>query len=156
MDIIDELQKLAALRKDGQLTEQEFADAKRKLLAEDRDTSATRPEEPDDPRPFATAVPSIPQKTYRSSRWSSGNFLFPDSLTLASDGMVFRKNRVFGSNVEHINYGSVASFRVRNGIFLSNLTIETSGGSQPIFINGLWKSAAREIQEAIRAFQTHG
>ena len=48
----------------------------------------------------------------------------------------------------------VASFKVKNGIFLSNVTVETSGGSQPIFINGLWKSAAREIQELVRAYQS--
>jgi hypothetical protein len=43
--------------------------------------------------------------------------------------------------------------RVTNGVFLANLSIETSGGSQPIFINGLWKSDARQIQEAVRVFQ---
>ena len=43
--------------------------------------------------------------------------------------------------------------RVKNGIFLSTLNVETSGGSQPVYINGLWKSDAREIQENLRTYQ---
>lgn len=109
----------------------------------------------DDTGPSAM-VPPTSGKTYRSSRWSSGNFFFPDSLTIASDGMVFQENRLFDSSIERINCAAVASYRIKNGICLSHLTIETSGGGQPIFINGLWQSAARDIQDAIRKFQARG
>ena len=67
--------------------------------------------------------------------------------------MLFRKRSLIGSREEHINYKAVASVRVKNGLFLANLSIETSGGSQPIFINGLWKSDAQEVQDLIRAYQ---
>ena len=96
------------------------------------------------------------QKAYRSSRWSSGNLFFPDRLTLAADGLHFRKGALFGSHEEHIAYRALSSLRVDHGIFLSNLTIETSGGSQPIHINGLWKSAAREVQAGVQAVQSAG
>jgi hypothetical protein len=95
----------------------------------------------------------IEEKTYRSSRWTSGNILFPDALVLVSDGMVFRKGSLFGSREEHINYKAVASFRITNGILFSTISIETSGGSQPIVLNGLWKSEAKELQDALREFQ---
>ncbi len=150
MNLTDELRKLAELHQEGNLSDEEFADAKRRLIAEsDAGPSATSQEE----NTAFTGAAEVAEKKYRSSRWSSGNFFFPDTLTLSSDGMLFRKGAMFGSSEEHINYRAVASFRVKNGIFLSNLCIETSGGSQPIFINGLWKSEAREIQDAIRAFQ---
>jgi hypothetical protein len=152
MNLTDELRKLAELRQAGHLTEQEFADAKRRLISDDR-------AEPPTPKKEDGALDSIAQiaeKTYQSSRWSSGNLFFPDRLTLASDGMLFRKGALFGSSEEHINYRAVASFRIKNGIFLSNVSIETSGGSQPIFINGLWKSEAKEIQDTLRAFQKTG
>ncbi len=144
MNLTDELQKLAELHAAGQLSDQEFSEAKRRLLA-DEPAAATRagPREPD----------AIPERTYQSSRWSSGNFLFPDRLTLSADGMLFQKRSMFGSKAEHINYHAVASFRVRNGIFLSTISVETSGGSQPIVINGIWKSQAREIQDVIREHQ---
>jgi hypothetical protein len=104
---------------------------------------------PDSPAPSAP----MPEKRYRSSRWSRSNHLFPDSLTLSNDGLIFRKGRLFGSTEEHINYRAVASLKVKNGIFLSTLNVETSGGSQPVYINGLWKSDAREIQETLRVYQ---
>ena len=138
MNIADELQKLADLRRDGSLSDAEFADAKRRLLAQERQEGASSGET---------------GSSNRSSRWSAGNMFFPDSLTLSSDGILFRKGKFFGSSEERISYKAIASLRAKNGVFLSSISVETSGGSQPIFINGLWKSDAREIQDGIRSFQ---
>jgi hypothetical protein len=148
VNIADELQKLADLRKSGSLTDEEFANAKRRLLSAEGGAGESGP------APDAAGLPE--EETYRSSRWSAGNMFFPDSLTLSGDGILFRKGRFFGSSEERINYRAIASLRVKNGIFLSSISVETSGGSQPIFINGLWKSDARRIQEGIRAFQQAG
>lgn len=148
MELTDELQKLAGLHQAGQLTDGEFAAAKSRLLGAGPAPAA--------PRVLAAPPPpaAIPrQKAYKSSRWSAGNLFFPDRLIVADDGLHFRKGALFGSQEEHINYRAVASLRVNNGIFLANIDIETSGGSQPIHINGLWKSAAREIQAAVQTAQ---
>jgi hypothetical protein len=50
----------------------------------------------------------------------------------------------------------VSSVRVTNGAFLASVSVETSGGTQPVFINGLWKSDAHQVQEAVRLFQHRG
>ena len=150
MNLTDELQKLADLRAAGQLTAEEFAEAKRQLLAQAPDFPAPPPVPG---KILAASAPRVAEKTYWSSRWSSGNLYFRDSITLASDGLLFRKGRMFGSQEERINYRSIASIRMINRMFLANISVETSGGSQPIFINGLWKSDARQIQEAVRVFQ---
>lgn len=151
MNLTDELRKLAELHDAGQLTDEEFARAKQRLLSD------AVPARPETATPETVKVPhpidAIEPKRYRSSRWSSGNLFFPDTLTLARDGMLFRKGALFSSDEEHINYRAVASFKINNGIFLSNITIETSGGSQPIFMNGLWKSDSKEIQATVRAYQ---
>jgi len=150
MNLSDELQKLAGLHRDGQLTDREFASAKASLLGN---------EEPETvPAVLEAPPPGAPRerKAYRSSRWSSGNLFFPDQLTLALDGLHFRKGALFGSQEEHIAYRAIASLKVNHGIFLSDLTIETSGGSQPVHINGLWKSAARDIQAAVQIAQSAG
>jgi hypothetical protein len=150
MTIADQLRQLADLRSQGHLTEEEFIEAKRRLLA--GDPAAVPATAPVVAAPLEV-MPEIPEKLYHSSRWSVHNHLFPDSLRLARDGLVFRKGRFFGSSEEHINYRAVASLRVKNGIFFSILSIETSGGSQPVYINGLWKSDAREIQDILREYQ---
>jgi hypothetical protein len=151
MNISDELRKLADLRREGHLTEQEFAEAKRQLLlqgdAEPKAQFNSRNEG------VTEGLIQIEEKTYQSSRWTSGNLLFPDAIVLVSDGIVFRKGSLFGSREEHINYKAVASFRITNGILFSTISIETSGGSQPIVVNGLWKSEAKELQDALREFQ---
>ena len=93
-------------------------------------------------------------KHYASSRLTAGNFLFPDRVIVAEDGIHFIKNRFLGSDEEIITYGKIASVKVNSGMLFANLTIETSGGSQPIFINGLPKNDAQEIKEAIRRYQS--
>lgn len=40
-----------------------------------------------------------------------------------------------------------------HGMIFSNMTIETSGGSQPIQINGLSRRAAEAIEDAVRKAQ---
>jgi hypothetical protein len=147
MNLTDELQKLADMRTAGQLTAEEFGEAKRRLLAQAPDFPAP----PAGPAPGV--APRVAEKTYWSSRWSAGNLFFRDSITLANDGLLFRKGRMFGSQEERINYHAIASIRATNRLFLANIYLETSGGSQPVFINGLWKSDARQIQDAVRIFQ---
>ncbi len=93
-------------------------------------------------------------KHYASSRLTSGNLLFPDQVIVADDGIHFIKNRFFGSDEEIISYGKIASVKLNSGILFADITIETTGGSQPIFINGLPKNDAQEIKDAIRAHQT--
>ena len=151
MNITDELCRLAELRQKGHLTEQEFADAKRQLLLQGHAKPLTLPKSQNE-KPGDGFI-LIEEKTYQSSRWTSGNLFFQDALILASDGIIFRKGNLFGSREEHISYNAVASFRINNGILFSNVLIETTGGSQPIIVNGLWKSEAKEIQDTLRAFQ---
>ena len=140
--LTEELQRLAELRSRREITDDEYAAAKRKLLGSEEPAS-----NPD------TVAEEGDSRSFKSSRWSSGNFFFPDRIELSSDGVLFVKRGMFRSNQEYINYKSIASVRVKNRLFLSDISIETSGGSQPIFINGLWKADAREIQSLIRLHQ---
>jgi hypothetical protein len=151
MNISDELCKLADLRREGHLTEEEFAEAKRQLLS--RGDGESKPQINGRSEGLTEGLIPREEKTYRSSRWTSGNIFFPDAIILVSDGIVFRKGSLFGSREEHISYKAVASFRITNGILFSAISIETSGGSQPIEVNGLWKTEAKEIQDALREFQ---
>ena len=151
MSISDELGKLAELRREGHLTEQEFAEAKRQILLQGN--AEPQPQLNGRNEGMTEDFFQAEERTYYSSRWTSGNMFFPDAIILVNDGIVFRKGSLFGSREEHINYKAVASFRITNGIFFSTISIETSGGSQPIVVNGLWKSEAKEIQDALREFQ---
>lgn len=92
-------------------------------------------------------------KTFQSSRLTKGNLFFPDQIQVAEDGIHYTKRRLFGSTEENINYKAVASVKAETGVFFADLTIETSGGVQPITINGLLKGDALEIKREIQIQQ---
>jgi hypothetical protein len=98
---------------------------------------------------YIIGVPTI----YRSSRLTSGNRIFPSSITIDGDQITYRKNRWFGSTEEAINCSHVASLRSAHGMIWSKMTIETSGGSQPIVITGLSRNAAEAIEAVVRKAQ---
>src|SRR4051812_24546867 len=123
MIITDELRKLADLKNEGHLTDEEFKAAKVKLLAQNQPAGSSIPSQP------VRRILRIPERVYWASRWGGGSMFFPDSLSLTNDGIVYRKGRLFGSTEENINYRAVASVRIGSGLIFSKLCIETSGGS---------------------------
>jgi len=93
------------------------------------------------------------RKTYTSSRLTKNNILFPDQVSIADDGIHFLKRKLLGSSEEVISYNQIASIKITSGVLFANIWIETAGGSQTVFINGLSKNEAQEIKEAIRQRQ---
>lgn len=96
----------------------------------------------------------MPQQ-YQSSRLTSGNLLFPDTISVDTDGVHYEKRRLLGSNEEVVSYRQIASVKVRNGILFATLQIETAGGSQPVVMKGLAKNDAKVIRESIQRMQQH-
>jgi hypothetical protein len=93
---------------------------------------------------------------YQSSRLTSGNRLFPDSISVDTDGVHYRKRRLFGWNEEVVNFRHIASVKVHSGVFFATVQIETAGGSQPVIVRGLAKSDATVIRESIQKMQQRG
>ncbi|MES2178191.1 MAG: hypothetical protein V4550_10025 [Gemmatimonadota bacterium] len=95
------------------------------------------------------------EKTFVASRLA-GNWFFRPSVTLTPTGLRYEKPKLFGGSEELIHYKHIASVRISSGLLFSTVTIETSGGSAPVTISGLYKSEARELREGIEAAQaTH-
>lgn len=90
---------------------------------------------------------------YKASRLTSGNRIFRTSLDVEGHQITYRKRRWFGSTEETINVDHISSVRAQHGVMFSSITIESSGGSQPIQITGLGKGDARAIETAIKAVQ---
>ena len=90
---------------------------------------------------------------YRASRLTSGNRIFPSSLEVEGHQITYRKRRWFGSTEETINVDHISSMRASHGLMFSSVTIESSGGSQPIVVTGLRKGDARKLEASVRAVQ---
>src|SRR5215475_11121110 len=99
-------------------------------------------------RPFSTG------HVFRASRLSAGNRLFPTQVAITPTAVVQYKPRWFGKQEQTIHMAHVASVNIDTGVLLSNVLIETSGGSDPIACHGHRKADAVRMKELIERYQT--
>lgn len=99
-------------------------------------------------RPFASG------DVFRASRWSGGNRLFPTQVLITPTSVVQYTPKWIGRREETIHMAHVASVRIETGALLSNVIIETSGGSDPIRCHGHAKRDAAAIKTLIERYQT--
>src|SRR4051794_37994814 len=99
-------------------------------------------------RPFASG------DVFRASRWSRGNHLFPTQVVITPTSVVHYTPRWIGRREETIHMAHIASVKIETGALLSNVLIETSGGSDPIVCHGHRKGDATRIKALIERYQT--
>ena len=90
---------------------------------------------------------------FRASRWSSGNRLFPTQVAITPDSVVQYKPKWVGHDEEVIHIVHVASVKISTGVMLSDVEIETSGGSDPIRCHGHHKADAMKMKALIEQQQ---
>jgi hypothetical protein len=98
--------------------------------------------------------PFVPGDVFHASRLSRGNHLFPTQVAITPTSVVQYKPRWFGKQEESIHMAHIASVKIDTGILLSNVLIETSGGSDPINCHGHRKRDAERMKELIERYQT--
>jgi hypothetical protein len=99
-------------------------------------------------RPFTAG------EVFRASRWSSGNHLLPTQVAVTPDSILQFTPRWIGHREEVIHIAHVASVKITAGAFLSDIEIETSGGSDPILCHGHHKADAMRIKSLIEQYQS--
>jgi hypothetical protein len=103
--------------------------------------------------PSLAAMDSSPAETFTASRWTKGNFFFPTKLVVSPQRVARVKSRLFGSNEESIPMSKVASVHINTGVFWSEITVESTGGTDPITSHGHGKKDARRIRDLIETYQ---
>jgi hypothetical protein len=99
-------------------------------------------------RPFAAG------DVFRASRLSSGNHLFPTQVLVTPTSIVQYTPRWIGKEEETIHMAHIASVKVDTGMILSDVVIETSGGTDPIRCHGHGKGDAVAMKTLIERYQT--
>ena len=99
-------------------------------------------------RPFA------PGDVFHASRLSAGNRIFPTQVLITPNSVVRYTPHWIGRQEETIHMAHVSSIRIDTGVFLSNVLIETSGGSNPIRCHGHRKRDATAMKALIERYQT--
>jgi hypothetical protein len=99
-------------------------------------------------RPFA------PGDVFHASRLSAGNHLFPTQVLISPTAVVQYTPRWFGRREETIHMAHIASVKIDTGMLLSDVFIETSGGTDPIACHGHRKGDAARMKDLIERYQT--
>lgn len=99
-------------------------------------------------RPFAGG------DVFRASRLSAGNHLFPTQVQITPTSVVQYTPRWIGRQEQTIHLAHVSSVNIETGMLFSNVSIETSGGSDPIGCHGHRKGDARRMKALIERYQT--
>ena len=95
-------------------------------------------------------------ETFKASRWTQGNHLFTTVIEVSESAVVRRKRSWFSVNEISIHLSKVASVRIDTGMLWSDITIESTGGSDPLTSHGHSKADARRIKELIETAQSRG
>jgi hypothetical protein len=92
-------------------------------------------------------------ETFKTSRWTRGNFLFPTFIEVTETAVTRRKRSWFRKDEISISISKVASVRIKTGLFWSDILIESSGGTDPMKSHGHKKADAIRIRDIIQAVQ---
>jgi hypothetical protein len=103
---------------------------------------------------YVKGRPFMAGDVFRASRISRGNRLFPTQVAITPTSVVQYKPRWIGKEEETIHMAHIASVKIDTGLLLSNVLIETSGGSDPILCHGHRKRDAMRMKELIERYQT--
>ena len=98
-------------------------------------------------RPFSNG------DVFRASRLSAGNHLFPTQVLITASSVVQYTPRWIGREEESIHMAHVASVKIDTHALLSDVLIETTGGSDPIRCHGHRKADAVQMKALIERYQ---
>jgi len=98
-------------------------------------------------------TPVATGESFAASRWTRGNIFFPTCIVVSPLHVSRIKRRLFGSTEESIAISQVASVEISTGIIWSEITIESTGGADPITSHGHHKRDALRIRELIENYQ---
>ena len=96
-----------------------------------------------------------PGDVFVASRLSRGNRIFPTQVAVTPASVIQFRPQWLGRQEHSIHISHVASVTVDTGLLLSDVIIETSGGSEPIRCHGHRKGDAIRMKQLIEEYQTH-
>jgi hypothetical protein len=91
---------------------------------------------------------------FKASRLSHGNRLFPAQVAVTSTSLTLYRPQWIGKFEESIHMAHIASIKIDTHVLFADVTIETSGGQDPVICHGHLKSDAVEMKRVIEEFQS--
>ena len=95
----------------------------------------------------------MPSETYKASRWTKGNFLFPTVIEVTDVAVIRHKRSWLSKDEISIGISKIASVHIKTGVIWSDILIESTGGTDPLTSHGHTKADAQRIRDLIQALQ---
>ena len=92
-------------------------------------------------------------RSFRASRLTRGNLLFPTVLEVTDQALVRRKRSWFKVSETTMHLSRVASVTIEKGILFADLRIESSGGGEDILSHGHFKGDAQRVKRLVEEWQ---
>ena len=91
---------------------------------------------------------------FKASRLSAGNHLFPAQVAVTATSLTLYRPQWIGKFEESIHMAHIASIKIDTHLLFADVTIETSGGQDPVICHGHRKGDAVEMKRVIEEFQS--
>ena len=92
-------------------------------------------------------------ESFRASRWTNGNHLFPTVIMVTDRAVVRHKRSWFSKDEISFSLSKVASVHIKTGLIWSDILIESSGGTDPLASHGYTKADAQRIRALVEEAQ---
>ena len=94
------------------------------------------------------------EHVFRASRLSRGNHLFPAQVVVIPTSLTLYKPQWIGKLEESIHMAHIASLTIDTHLMFADVTVETSGGRDPVICHGHTKRDAVEMKRVTEEFQS--
>ena len=91
---------------------------------------------------------------FRASRLTKGNRIFPAQLIITSSSITQLQPQWIGKQEQSLHMAHVASIDIDTNVIFSDVSIETTGGHNPLVCHGHTKGDAVKIKEVIEKYQS--
>lgn len=92
---------------------------------------------------------------FQTSRLTRGNVLFPTVMVVTDRHVMRIKPSMVGCVEESISLRQVSSVTVNQGAVFSDVTVHSSGGTDPLRSNGFTNAEARRFKSLVEELQTN-
>jgi len=94
------------------------------------------------------------EHVFRASRMSKGNHVFPAQVVITASSLTLYRPQWIGKFEESIHMAHIASIKIDTHMIFADVTIETSGGQDPVVSHGHTKGDAVRMKDVVEKYQS--
>jgi len=94
------------------------------------------------------------EHVFRASRMTRGNRIFPAQVVINKNSVTLVQPQWIGKVEESAHIAHISSIQIDTNVMFSDISIETTGGHNPMVCHGHTKGDAVRIKQVIEHFQS--